>query len=310
MRSLLLRLVLASTSMAAYFVSSAGTFNGNDYKFKWQQTSLHGVVNDSKGNPVTDATVSVKGTSRTAVTASDGSYSIDARNGDVLVVTHVSFGTKEVTVGSATVCNVTLAETNSTLSDVVVVGYGRSSRRTLSSSVSSIKAEDLNKGAIADVGQLLQGKVPGLNITASGDPNRTAAVILRGASTVNSPQGPFYVIDGVPGADIALIAPDDIASIDVLKDASATAIYGNRAANGVIMVTTKRGRKGQSQVSYNGYVATEQVSDQLKVMNASQLRDFLTRNNSAFTPADDKGANTDWQKAIEKTNALSTNHNL
>jgi len=310
MRSLLLRLVLASTGLAAYCVSYAGTFNGYNYKFHWQQTNLHGVVSDSKGSPVTDATVTVKGTTRTALTGADGSFSIDAKQGDILVITHVSFGAKEVNIGSATVYNITLVDNTATLTDVVVVGYGKSSRRTLSSSVSSIKADDLNKGAIADVGQLLQGKVPGLNITASGDPNRTAAVILRGASTVNSPQGPFYVIDGVPGADIALIAPDDIASIDVLKDASATAIYGNRAANGVIMVTTKRGRKGQSQVSYNGYVATEQVSDQLKVMNASQLRDFLTKNNSAFTPADDKGANTDWQKAVEKTNALSTNHNL
>jgi TonB-linked SusC/RagA family outer membrane protein len=310
MRSLLLRLVLLSTSIAAYYVSSAGTGNNNDYKFRWQQSTIRGVVKDAKGNPVPDVTVSVKGTTRSALTASDGSYSINAKSGDVLVFTHVSFTAREIKVGNEAVYDLSLSESTSALTDVVVVGYGKSSRRTLSSSISSVKAEDLNKGAIADVGQLLQGKVPGLNITANGDPNAKAAVILRGASTVNSPQGPFYVIDGVPGADIALIAPDDIASIDVLKDASATAIYGNRAANGVIMVTTKRGKKGQSQVSYNGYVATEQVASKLDVMNASQLRAFLTKNNSAFTPSDDKGASTDWQKQIERNNALSTNHNL
>jgi iron complex outermembrane receptor protein len=310
MRSSLLRLALISAGMIAYTVSSAGTFNNNDHKFRWQQTNVRGVVKDAKENPVADATVSVKGTHRSTLTAADGSYSIDAKSGEVLVITHVAFGAKELTIGSGTVYNVALADNSATMSDVVVVGYGRSSRRTLSSSISSVKQEDLNRGAIADVGQLLQGKVPGLNITASGDPNRPAAAILRGASTINSPQGPFYVIDGVPGADINLVAPDDIATIDVLKDASATAIYGNRAANGVIMVTTKRGRKGQAQISYNGYVATEQVASRLDVMDAAQLRAFLTKNNSAFTPQDDKGASTDWQKEIERENAFSTNHNL
>lgn len=308
MRSSLLRLALISVSMTAYMMSSAGT-NNNDYKFRWQQTNVHGVVKDAKGNAVADATVSVKGTNKSTLTASDGSFSIDAKQGDVLVITHVSFAAKEVTVGSGNV-NVSLSDAASTMSDVVVVGYGRSSRRTLSTSVTSVKAEDLNKGAISDVGQLLQGKVPGLNITSNGDPNQRAAVILRGASTLISLQGPFYVIDGVPGADINLIAPDDIATIDVLKDASATAIYGNRAANGVIMVTTKKGKKGQTQVSYNGYAANEQVSSRLDVMDAAQLRAFLTKNSSGFTPLDDKGANTDWQKAVQRDHAFSTNHNL
>jgi iron complex outermembrane receptor protein len=295
--------------MTAYMVSTAGTDN-NNYKFRWQQTNVHGVVKDAKGNPVADATVSVKGTNKSTLTATDGSFSIDAKSGDVLVITHVSFGAKEVTVGSATVYNVSLADNSATMSDVVVVGYGRSSRRTLSSSITNVKPEDLNRGAISDVGQLLQGKVAGLNITASGDPNRPAAVILRGASTVNSPGAPFYVIDGVPGADIATVAPDDIASIDVLKDASATAIYGNRAANGVIQITTKRGRKGQVQTSYNGYVGIEKVSNSLELMDATQHRAFMTANNIAYNPNDDKNANTDWQSAIQRSGAISTNHNL
>ena len=135
-------------------------------------------------------------------------------------------------------------------------------------------------------------------------------VILRGHSTVNSPGGPFYVIDGIPGADINAVAPDDIASMDILKDASATAIYGNRASNGVIMVTTKRGKKGKLQAAYNGYVGFENVSSSLDLMDAAQLRAYSQKNNYTPNPNDDKGANTDWMKAVQKESALSHNHNL
>lgn len=275
-----------------------------------QTKSISGVVRDSKGNPLPNVSVIVKGSKAGVSTASDGSFTVNAAPGAVLQVSAVNAEPTEITVGAENSYNVVLTERSTALTDVVVVGYGRSSRKNLSSAVTTVKPEDLNRGAISDVGQLLQGKVAGVNITASGDPNKPAAVILRGASTLNSSQGPFYVIDGIPGADIATIAPDDIASMDILKDAAATAIYGNRAANGVIIVTTKRGRKGQSQVTYSGYAGVENVTNHLEMMNASQLREFVNRNNLAFTPADDKGANTDWQKAIEKENAFSHNHNL
>ncbi|MBS1562985.1 MAG: SusC/RagA family TonB-linked outer membrane protein, partial [Bacteroidetes bacterium] len=271
---------------------------------------VKGVVKDVTGNPAAGVTVTIKGTKRVTSTATDGSFTISAKEGDVLVFSGIAFETREMTVTSESFYNVVLNESSKTLNDVVVVGYGKASRKGLSSAITTIKPEELNKGAITDVGQLLQGKVPGLNITASGDPNKPAAVIVRGASTVNSPGGPFYVIDGVPGADIALIAPADIASIDILKDAAATAIYGNRASNGVFIVTTRRGKKGQSQVSYSGFVSTEKVSSQLKMMDAGQLRSFLSKNNLGFTPADDKGANTNWQKAVERNSATSTGHNL
>jgi iron complex outermembrane receptor protein len=128
-------------------------------------------------------------------------------------------------------------------------------------------------------GQLLQGKVPGLNITKSGDPNSKPAVILRGPSTLREggAQEPFYVIDGVPGASIDLVAPDDIASIDVLKDASSTAIYGSRAANGVILITTKRAKTGQTRVSYSGYVAVEKVSKRIKMMSGGRIAKIPAR---------------------------------
>jgi TonB-dependent starch-binding outer membrane protein SusC len=275
-----------------------------------QEKQVRGIVKDGKGNPVPSVTVSVKGTNTSAVTSDDGAFTINAKDGDVLVFSAVSFERSEIKVSSSATYAMVLVSTSVTLGDVVVVGYGKSSRKNLSSSITTIKPEDLNRGAISDVGQLLQGKVAGLNITASGDPNRPAAIILRGASTVNSPGGPFYVIDNVPGADIATVAPDDIASIDVLKDASATAIYGNRAANGVIMITTKRGRKGGVQTTYNGYVGIENVSSRLDLMDATEHRAFLTANGSAYNPIDDHNANTDWQKAIQRGTATAHNHNL
>ncbi len=271
---------------------------------------IRGTVKDDKGAGVSGATITIKGTKRATATDGNGSFVINAATGETLTTSAVSFTPLEVPVTGEDTYAISLATSSSILSDVVVVGYGRSSRRTLTSAINTVRPEDLNRGAISDVGQLLQGKVPGLNITASGDPNRTAAVILRGASTINSPGGPYYVIDGVPGADIATIAPDDVASIDVLKDAAATAIYGNRAANGVIIITTKRGRKGQTQISYNGYVGLESVSGQLDMMNADQLRAFLAKNSLSFTPQDDKAASTNWQKAIQRDGAVSTNHNL
>ncbi|NOT93280.1 SusC/RagA family TonB-linked outer membrane protein [Ferruginibacter sp.] len=275
-----------------------------------QTKSVTGVVKNSKGDPLSNVTVTVKGSRAGVATAADGTFTISVAQGATLLFTSVNFEASEIRVGAGNNYNVVLADKQTVLTDVVVVGYGKSSRKNLSSAVTTIRPEELNKGAIGDVGQLLQGKVAGLNITSSGDPNRPAAVILRGASTVNSPGDPFYVIDGIPGADIAAVAPDDIASIEVLKDAAAAAIYGNRASSGVIMVSTKRGRKGQSSVSYNGYVGVEKVSNSLDLMDAAGLRAYLMANSVAFSPNDDKGADTDWQSAIQNSSAISHNHNL
>jgi iron complex outermembrane receptor protein len=273
--------------------------------------TVTGKVTDEKGNPLSGVSIQVKGVRGGTVTSADGTFTISGiREDAVLVFSYVGYQVQQLPVSGRTTMNIVLHAETQSLGDMVVVGYGRASRKNLSSAVSTVKPEDLNKGAITDVGQLLQGKVPGLNITANGDPNTPAAVVLRGTSTLNSSQTPFYVIDGVPGADISLIAPDDIATIDVLKDAAATAIYGNRAASGVIIVSTRKGRAGQMQVSYSGYVGAEKVSSRLKVMSGEQLRAFMTKNGSALLPADDKGANTDWQKAIQRSTAVSHNHNI
>jgi TonB-dependent starch-binding outer membrane protein SusC len=277
-----------------------------------QQLKISGTVVDAATNEsLVGVSISVEGTTEGTVSDVNGRYTINISNqNEALVFSYIGYNSERIALAGQTTIDVKLIPTMKKLDDVVVVGYGKNSRQVLTSSISSVKSEDLNRGAISDVGQLIQGKVAGLNITSSGDPNKAAAVVLRGASTVNSPQGPFYVIDGVPGADISIVAPADIETIDVLKDASATAIYGNKASNGVIMITTKRGKKGQMQVNYNGYVGIEKVSNKLDLMNAKQLRDYLANNNSAFSPNDDLGADTDWQDVIERSTAISSNHNL
>ena len=276
-----------------------------------QKRDISGSVKDNSGAPIPGVTILVKGTSIGVLSDMNGEFKISVPgDAKTMVFSFVGMQTKEVQINGASVLKVVLEEETVGIEEVVAVGYGKNSRKNLSSAVSSVKSGDLNRGAISDVGQLLQGKVPGLNISASGDPTRKATIIMRGASTLNSSQSPFYVVDGVPGADISLVAPDDIVSVDVLKDAAATSIYGNRAANGVIMITTRKGNKDKEQVAYNGYVGFENVSNQLDMMDANQLRAFLTKNNMSFAPEDDQNANTNWQKAIQRDVALSTSHNL
>ncbi|KAF2336935.1 SusC/RagA family TonB-linked outer membrane protein [Flavobacterium daemonense] len=277
-----------------------------------QKADVSGVVLDDKGMPLPAANVIESGTKNSAMTDFDGRFRLTVSNKNAtLFVSFVGFVDQSVKLNGQSNITIKLASTTTNLEQVVVVGYGKGSRKNLTTAVSSVKADDLNNGVIADVGQLLQGKVSGLNVSTSGDPTKASSVVLRGASTLNSSQGPFYVVDGIPGVDISIIAPEDIVTIDVLKDAAATAIYGNRAANGVIMVTTKRGSKDRSQVSYSNYFGFEKVSNQLDMMNASQLRDFLSKNKLSFTPENDKGANTDWQDAILRPGYTpSTSQNL
>jgi len=271
---------------------------------------VHGKVTTATGKPLAGVSVTVKGAKKGTATDDKGEFTLSVNKGETILVSYVGYDPREIKIIDQESVEVSLTESNSSLNEIAVIGYGGQSRKKLSSAITTVKKEDLNAGAITDVGQLLQGKVPGLNITANGDPNTPAAVVLRGASTINSSQTPYYVIDGVPGADISLIAPNDIVSIDILKDAAASAIYGNRAANGVIMVTTRKGKAGQAQITYGGYAGLEKVSSELKVMDASELRSFVTKNGLAFTPADDKGAGTNWQKAVERNSAFSTNHNI
>ena len=195
------------------------------------------------------------------------------------------------------------------LSEIVVVGYGKMRRKDVTSSITTIQSTDLNQGVYTSPAQLLQGKVPGLTVSNSGDPNAAPSITLRGASTLRTGAAmePYYIVDGVPGVDLSLVATDDIESIDILRDATATAIYGSKAANGVIIVTTKHGRAGSAHVTYNGYVAVETVARNLDLASAADLRSYAKKN--GFELTNDYGADTDWQKEVERT-GISHSHNL
>ncbi|WP_261381011.1 SusC/RagA family TonB-linked outer membrane protein [Mucilaginibacter pallidiroseus] len=284
--------------------------------------SATGIVKDTLGTPMAGVTVKAQnaatGKSLNTITDVNGVFNMaNLQTGGTysFTFTYIGYITKTLTgyqasAGNKISLSVSLSESSTSLSQVVVTGYGTTRKADLTGAVSSLNQEDFNRGVVSTPAQLLQGKVAGLNITRSGNPNDVGTVILRGPSTLRSgAQEPFYVIDGVPGASIDLVAPDDIMSMDVLKDASSTAIYGSRAANGVIMITTRRAKAGQSRLSYNVYGAAEKVSNQIDVLTGDQLRAYLAESNRSLNPADDNGANTNWQKELQQT-AISQNHNL
>ncbi|MFD1874242.1 SusC/RagA family TonB-linked outer membrane protein [Hymenobacter bucti] len=280
------------------------------------QQTIKGTVTDEKNAALPGVTVRLKDGSTAVGTAPDGSYSIKTNGpADILVFSFLGTEPKEVIAGTQTNLNVTLLPDAQKLKDVVVIGYGTSTREDIIGSVSSLKAGEFNQGVLTTPAELLQGKVAGLNITKSGDPNQRPSVVLRGPSTIRTLNGgvtePFYVIDGVPGASVDLLAPDDIATIDVLKDASSTAIYGTRASNGVIIITTKRAKPGQTRLTYSAYGAVANVSKKVDMLSGDELRKYLVDNKTRplAQPTDDDGSNTDWQKLVERT-SYSTNHNL
>lgn len=277
------------------------------------QLTVTGHVQSKSGEPLIGVNVVEKGTTNGTVTDLDGNFSLQTEKGKTLVFSYIGFVPQENVVKGTRV-NVTLLEDTEILDEVVVIGYGSMQRKDVTSSITSVKAEDLNVGVVTSPAQMLQGKVPGLTVANTSDPNGSASISLRGASSLRAGEAmePYYVIDGVPGASLSLIAPDDIESIDVLRDASATAIYGSKAANGVIIVTTKKGNKnGHTSVSYSGYVAWDKTMNSLDMMSAEQLLNFANSNNIDLSPYYDVNnpANTNWQDEVLRT-GFSHNHNV
>jgi len=274
------------------------------------EQKITGKVLDDTDLPLPGVSVAIKGTTKATATGTDGSFSILAKRGDILTLKSIGFETKEITVTEASFYSVKLKQASTNLSDVVVVGYGTTTKKELTSAITTVKADQFNAGVVATPAALLEGKVAGLNITNDGNPNSTPTVTLRGPSSLRAAgSSPFYVIDGVPDADFNLLSPSDIASIDVLKDASAAAIYGTRATNGVIIVTTKKSKTGQVRLTYDAYASAESIANQFKTASASQLRDYVKANGLSFTPANDNGGNTDWQKEVLRT-GFAQSHNL
>ena len=313
-----------------------------------QERTVTGTVIDADTEePIPGANVVIDGTTRGTTTNIDGEYSLDIRGPeDIIAFSFVGYETQRIQVGDQEVIDVALQEDVALLEDVVVVGYGERRRQDISGSVSSVDVASANVGNVTNPDQLIQGRVSGVNITPSdGGPGAGSTVRIRGTSSIGASNEPLYVIDGVPidnastvpgGADVAsqptrnplnFLNPNDIESIDILKDASAAAIYGSRGSNGVILIQTKQGQAGQVRVDYDGSVTGSQLANSVDILTGSEYRDFvnslateeggeIVSNDPRFEDAEVRSAleglgdaNTDWQDVITRT-AVSQEHNL
>lgn len=278
-----------------------------------QGNKITGTVTDaSTGEPLIGVNILIEGTNQGAITDVNGRFSLDVPNLNInLVFSYIGYTSQVVALNGRTTFDIELVSDVQTLEEIVVIGYGTQSKRDVSGSVTSVTERSFNKGVTRDAVDLLQGKVAGLVITkGSGDVTNEdqQTIRLRGTSSLTGSSTPFVVIDGVPGLSMSSVAPQDIESISILKDASAGAIYGSRSASGVILITTKKGKAGQATVNYEGYVAIDKVSNKPEMLNASEWRSAVTGMGS--DPATwDKGVDTDWFEEIMRT-GVSHNHNL
>jgi len=283
------------------------------------QTKVSGKVTDSSGGPLPGVSVVVKGTTNGTITDSNGNYSVSNLPANaILQFSFVGMKAQEIPIGNKSSINVSLAEETVGLEEVVAIGYGTQKKADVTSSVSTVKSDNFLKGSVSDAGQLIQGKVAGLTIVSpSGNPSSTTQVILRGStSLMGQNKNPLVLIDGIPG-DMNTIAPQDIESIDVLKDGSAAAIYGTRGTNGVILITSKRAGGQQSMVEYSTYFSTQTIARKLNLSTAADFRAqivsgdrvIVSDNGTKTYPMSDNGASTDWFKEVTR-NPLIQSHNL
>lgn len=269
-----------------------------------QQKAISGKVVDSKGESIIGANIMEKGTTNGTITDFDGKFSLNVSAKAILQVSYIGYKSQEIPVSQLKAgAVITLREDTEVMDEVVVIGYGTQRKGDVTSAIASVKAEDFTVGKVGDAADLIKGKVAGLSIAkGSGDPNATSAIRLRGVISVNGSTTPLILIDGVEG-DLSTVAPENIEAIDVLKDASAAAIYGTRGANGVILITTKTGkREAHTTASYSGYVSASQFGKKLDFMTGEDVRAGKTN----FT---DKGYDTDWLDAISRT-GFTHNHNF
>ena len=280
------------------------------------QKTINGKVTDADGVPLPGANIIEKGTSNGVQTDFDGNYSIGVSSeNSILVVSFVGFVNQEITVGSQNSIAIQLESDAESLDEVVVTGYGTQRKSDVTGAISSIKSEDFNRGVVANPGQLLQGKISGVNVTAtSGEPGAAQNIIIRGIGSLRSGTTPLFVVDGfiIDNSSVGVtnplnfINPQDIASIDVLKDASAAAIYGARAANGVIVITTKKGTLGKTEMNFSVSTAMSNISNNIDVFSAAEFRKKVP---SVGGTLFDGGGNTNWQDEVMRT-GISKNINF
>ena len=225
---------------------------------------------DSNGEPIIGANVSVKGTTTGTITDIDGHFSLEAIEGQTILVSFIGYSSKEIDITDKSSYQISMSDDTQNLDEVVVIGYGTVRKKDLTGAVGSVKSEDMMQRPSTSISQSISGRIAGVNISSnSGRPGGNQTIRIRGYSSINATNEPLYIIDGVPG-DINILNPNDIESVEVLKDASSTAIYGTRGSNGVIVVTTKRG-KNEITVNYNTYLSLNTVAKKLDVLNAEQF---------------------------------------
>ncbi len=275
-----------------------------------QQTIKGKVTEATGGSALPGVGVIIKGTVKGAATDFDGNYTIEnVKTGDVLVFSYMGFNTKEIIVSKNTTVNVALTESAETLDEIVLIGYGSAKKKDKTGAAIKISADDLNQGTLVDPIQAIQGKAAGVSVTKQGgDPNSGFNVRIRGAAGFAAGGDPLYVVNGVRGVDITTIAPEDIISFDILKDAASTAIYGADGANGVVFVTTKSGVSGNTKIEYNTYVAMDDVSNTLGLQSAQSYRDYISANQDKYSDFNDAGGNVDWQDQVYRTGVTLNNN--
>lgn len=274
-----------------------------------KKVKVRGVIKDETGEPIIGATVRVKGQSEGTVSDFDGNFTLDVTDGNTLQISYIGYQTQEFAVGKQHHFSIVLEEDKKILNEVVVIGYGTQKKGDITSSVGSVKSEDFTAGAINDAGQLIQGKIAGLSVTnPSGNPVGGTEISLRGNTTIlGASTNPLILIDGVPG-DFNTVAPEDIESIDVLKDGSAAAIYGSRGTNGVVLITTKKSKGNNiNEVQYNGYLSLSTIAKKPDFCDADDYRQQIK--DGLRDAAWDLGDNTNWIDAITRT-GLSHVHNI
>lgn len=274
------------------------------------QEKISGVVSDKAGEPVIGAGLVVKGRTLGTITDIDGTYTLSGvKQGEILEVSAIGYKSLELVVNGTTV-NVTLDDDRLALEEAIVIGYGTQRKGDITSAVASVKSDDFLTGNISDAGQLIKGKVAGLSITkGNGDPNSSSSIMLRGVTSLMGGYTPLILVDGIEGS-LSTVAPEAIEEISVLKDASAAAIYGTRGASGVILITTKNGKRGERcNVSYSGYATVSNFAKRIGFMDADDVRTLIAEGKEQYTPFSDLGATTDWLGEVSRP-GFTHNHNV
>lgn len=306
-------------AMTAYAEKGITTAHGTTLPaIAQQQAKVSGVVVDETGEPIIGANVVIKGTTRGVITDFDGAFTLDAGPNETIQVSYVGYIPQDISINGRSSLNIQLKEDSQALEEVVVVGYGVQKKSVVTAAVSRVDSEELMKNNPTDMRYALQGKVSGVQITShSGQPGSEAVFRVRGIGTIND-NTPLYLVDGFPAESniINTLNPSDISSVEVLKDAASAAIYGARAANGVILITTKEGQKGKVRVSYDFTYGMQNLIKKMDVLNAVQYQNLI---NEAYENAGQTGpfanpntsvADTDWQDLVLNKNAPTLNHQL